>query len=101
MFPKLRSASCSSRGNWKIEDTQLKEHVGLIPIEMLARHFAVLDLNDDHQGKFNRTTCGPDARKHPVHTHRVCKTDNQLIHNPIVAEDLRNITKFEIRWDVW
>src|SRR5262245_20297816 len=49
MFPKLRRTSDACRGDWKMQDTQLREHHSLIPIEVLAGHFATANLNDDHE----------------------------------------------------
>src|SRR5205814_5752049 len=66
-FQKLRRASSSSRRQRMIQDAQLREHGGLIPIEMLAGHFAGLKLNDAHEGELDFSTRGWHTRKHPIH----------------------------------
>src|SRR5215475_12814 len=100
MFPKLRDTSDPGRRDWKVQDAQLKEHSSLIPIEMLAGHFAALNLNNNRQGKFNRSPSGRYTGNHPIHSECVRETNDHLVDNPIDAEDLRNITEFEIRRDI-
>src|SRR5262245_6569825 len=100
MFPKLHDTSDPGRRDWKVQDAKLKEHSSLIPIEMLAGHFAALNLNNDRQRKFNRAPSGRYTGNHPIHTERVRETNDHLVDNPIDAEDLRNITELEIRRDI-
>src|SRR5712671_3766831 len=88
-FQKLRRASNSSRRQWVIQDPQLREHRGLIPIEMLIGHFAGLKLDDAHQGELDPSTRGWHAGKHPTHLESMRKPNNELFDDPIVAEGLR------------
>src|ERR1700737_4510143 len=83
-----------------IQDPQLREHRGLIPIETLVGDFAGLKLNDAHHGELDPSTRGRQARQHPIHIERMREADYKLFDNPIVAEDLRQGSEFEIRWDV-
>ena len=45
-----------------IPDAQLREHGGLIPIEMLVVHFSGSELDDADQGEFDFSTGGWQAR---------------------------------------
>jgi hypothetical protein len=72
-----------------IQDSQLREHCSLIPIEMLIGHFAGLKLNDAHQGELDPPTRGWHAGKHPTHLECMCKPNDELFDDPVVAEGLR------------
>jgi hypothetical protein len=45
-FQQLRRTSHSGRRRWMFQNAQLREHRGLIPIEMLVGHFAGLKPDD-------------------------------------------------------
>jgi hypothetical protein len=66
-----------------IQDTQLGEHRGLVPIEMLVGYFAGLKLNDAHQGELEPSARSREAREHPIHLERVRKPNDELFDDPI------------------
>jgi hypothetical protein len=79
----LRGAANSGRRQGMIENAHLGEQRGLIPIEMLMGHFAVLKLDEDHESELDPSTRGRHARKHPIHIERMRKADHELLGDPI------------------
>ena len=85
---KLRSTPNSSSRNWMIQDAQLREYRGLIPIETLVCYFAGLKLNDARRAILDLSTRGRQAGQHPIHIECVREVDNKFFDDPIVSEDL-------------
>jgi hypothetical protein len=67
---------------------QLREHRGLIPIQMFAGHLPVLEPNDPDQGKCSLPARSGHAGLHPIHSQCVCEAGNELFHSAILSEDL-------------
>ena len=83
-----------------IEDSQLREHGGLIPIEPLTGNFSGLKLDDSHERKLGSSTGGLQTGQHPFHVHRMGKAYHELFDDPIIAKHLRQRSEFPIRRDV-
>src|SRR5262247_390771 len=89
---ELRRAFHAGRRDGVMQDAQLREHRGLIPIEALTGYLAGLELNDAREGDFDFPAGRRHAWKHPVHGERVREADHELLDDPIVAEGLRERT---------
>jgi len=71
-----------------IQNAQLGEHRGLIPIEMLVGHLTGLKLDNAHPGGLDLSTRSRHAKYHPIHVQRISKANYELLDDPILAEDL-------------
>ena len=71
-----------------IQDAQLSEHRRLIPIEVLAGHFAVLKMDDGGQEEPGSSPSGSQTWKYPIHIDRMREAHHQFFDDPIIAEDL-------------
>src|SRR5215813_6519443 len=96
---ELRRTLHAGRRDGVMQDAQLREHRGLIPIEALTGYLAGSKLNDARQGDFDFPARRRHIRKHPVHIERVREADHEFLDDSIVAEGLRQGTKFEIGRD--
>src|SRR5215469_9706691 len=95
-FQKSRCTSHSSRCGRVIQDAQLGEYRGLIPIEMLVGDFACLKLNDPDQGKLDPMTRRRHTGNHPIHIECMGKSSHELFDDPSLAEGLRQQGEIEI-----
>lgn len=93
---QVRRTANSNRRHWMIQDAHLREHRGLIPIEMLVSHFARVKLHDAYQDELHLSSGGWHTRQHPIHSERVRKLHHRLFDHPIVAEDLRQRNDVDI-----
>jgi hypothetical protein len=78
-----------------IQDTQLGEHRGLIPIEVLVSYFPGVKLDDAHEGELDPSTSGSNTGKHPIHVEGMRKADHEFFDDPIGAEGLRQRGQIE------
>ena len=63
---KPSRTSDARRRQRMIQDPELREHRGLVPIETLTSHFAVLKLDDADEAELDTSPGGGHAREHPV-----------------------------------
>src|ERR1700758_1560057 len=62
-----------------IEQTELNEHTGLVPVDVLMHEFVFLELHNRHCRNLHCASGGLNAWQHPVHPSGVCETDDELV----------------------
>jgi hypothetical protein len=73
-----------------VDDAQLRQHTCVIPIEMLAGDFLVLDCNDADHTKLNVLAGCGNARNYPVHLPIMGEAEDRLFGKNVIADDLRD-----------
>ena len=97
---KLCRTAHSTRRQWMIQDAQLRQHRRVIPVSMLVRDFAAIELDEGGADDFGFSAGGPYPREEPIHIDRMGKTYCHLFDDAVIAESLRHSGNFEIRRDV-
>jgi hypothetical protein len=72
-----------------IQDAQLRQHRRLIPVSMLVRDFATIELDERGDEEFGFSAGGPYSREEPIHIDRMGKTYCHFFDDAIIAESLR------------
>jgi hypothetical protein len=58
-----------------IQDTQLRQHRCLIPVDMLVGDFAAIELDESGDDEFGFSAGGSYLREEPTHIDRMGKTE--------------------------
>ena len=97
-FNTLRAAlGTGHRQTGGVEQAGLRQHAGLIPIDVLMRDFVTLEADDNG----NRHLDGFPGRRHagqqPVNDRRVGEADEELLDDPILSDGTRHVHHLHVR----
>ena len=81
----------------RIQQTQLNQHGGLIPIDVLVRNLAFPESDDRHQRHLDPFARGRNAGQHPIHRHGVGELKDHFIHDLRLANGPGNRRGLRIR----
>src|ERR1051325_11017858 len=93
------SGACHTRYRQllRIEQPELDEHRGLVPINMLVIQLAVPEAHDYDQGDFDSPTSRRDTGQHPIHFDAVGEFDDHLIDKLVGPDRAGNGGSFPYR----
>ena len=86
---RTRALHSDDRQQCRREHAKLDEDRGLIPVQVLVRHFVAIELDDDQKRYLDPPAGGWNARKHPVHPDVVSETEDNLFDDPPLADGPR------------
>src|SRR5712691_12957596 len=79
--------------DWKLcclNQTKLRQHRSLVPIDVFVRQLAVAKVDNDDQGNLDVLAGRLNARQHPVHLDRVRELENHFVNHAIDADRARD-----------
>ena len=80
-----------------IEQPDLYQHAGLIPVDVLVRNLPILEADDDRDRHFHALARRGHAGQQPVDRRRVGEADNDFVHDLIGAHGARHIRHRHVR----
>src|SRR5262249_54598058 len=74
------------RESRRVNQTELREHRRLIPVDVLVREFVAAKIHDHDEWNSDALARRRDAWQHPVHFDRVGEFKDHLVHHAIRAD---------------